>query len=156
MRPSEREFAEFLERVERPVHRALLAAFGAVDGRVAAQSAFEWAWEHWDRVITMTNPAAYLYRVGCTAAARERPRELPVGANLESSVSGAIEVHPELLRGLDQLAPQQRVAVVLVHGYGYTLREAAVVLGINPSTVRAHAQRALNRLRRTLEETDVA
>ena len=54
---------------------------------------------------------------------------------------------PEALAGLSQ---QQRLAVVLVHGYGYTLREVAELTGIRPTTVQNHLSRGLSRLRRSL------
>ena len=45
-------------------------------------------------------------------------------------------------------------AVVLVHGYGYTLREVAALTGIRPTTVQNHLSRGLARLRLTLGVRD--
>jgi DNA-directed RNA polymerase specialized sigma24 family protein len=45
---------------------------------------------------------------------------------------------------------RQRLAVVLVHGYGYTLREVAELTGIKPTTVQNHLTRGLSRLRALL------
>jgi RNA polymerase sigma factor (sigma-70 family) len=58
---------------------------------------------------------------------------------------------PAALAGLTQ---RQRVAVVLVHGYGYTLREVAELTGIRQTTVQNHLNRGLARLRSTLGVTD--
>ena len=60
-------------------------------------------------------------------------------------------VDHNLMEALDRLPDRQRVAVVLVHGHGYTFREAAELLDVNPSTVRIHLQRALAKLRHLLE-----
>jgi DNA-directed RNA polymerase specialized sigma24 family protein len=43
---------------------------------------------------------------------------------------------------------------VLVHGYGYTLREVAELTGIRQTTVQNHLTRGLTRLRATLGVTD--
>jgi RNA polymerase sigma factor (sigma-70 family) len=151
MVPSDSEFAAFLAQYEPRVHRALVAAYGVQEGRSAAQAAMTWAWEHWDRIETLSNVAGYLYRVGLTAATRSRPRDLVIDRPLAESVADDGRVDPDLVAALDNLSPQQRASVVLVHGHGYTLRDAGEVLGLNPSTVRIHVQRGLNKLRRTLE-----
>ena len=110
-----------------------------------------WAWENWDRVGALSNVAGYLYRVGSTAATRNRPRDVLTDRPLTESTAADGTIDPDLVAALDGLSPQQRAAVVLVHGHGYTLRDAAEVLGLNPSTVRIHVQRGLTKLRRTLE-----
>ncbi len=63
-------------------------------------------------------------------------------------------VEPALDGALADLSPQQRAAVVLVHGYGYSLSEAGGVLACSVSTVRNHVQRALRRLHAALEVSD--
>jgi RNA polymerase sigma factor (sigma-70 family) len=52
------------------------------------------------------------------------------------------------------LTQRQRLAVVLVHGYGYTLREVAELTGIRPTTVQNHLSRGLSRLRSLLGVND--
>jgi RNA polymerase sigma factor (sigma-70 family) len=54
---------------------------------------------------------------------------------------------PGLPAALASLPERQRVAVVLVHGFGYTLREVADLTGIKVTTVQNHLERALRRLR---------
>jgi DNA-directed RNA polymerase specialized sigma24 family protein len=44
--------------------------------------------------------------------------------------------------------------VVLVYGYGYTLREVAELTGIRPTTVQNHLSRGLSRLRGLLGVND--
>ena len=41
----------------------------------------------------------------------------------------------------------QRVAVLLTHGFGYTVREAADIIGVSPSTVQQNADRGLSQIR---------
>lgn len=147
-------FAAFWSAHEARLRRALVAAFGPVDGRAAAVHAMTWAWEHWDQVTAMANPAGYLYRVGRTAARRERSRPIPVDA-ASREAAGLPPADVDLVRALEQLSPQQRVAVVLVHAYGYPLREAAEVLEVSVATVREHVARGLRHLRSTLEDHDV-
>ncbi len=45
---------------------------------------------------------------------------------------------PGLPKALAALSQRQRLAVVLVHGYGYTLREVAELTGIRATTVQNH------------------
>ena len=47
----------------------------------------------------------------------------------------------------------QRVAVVLAHGYGWTHREVAELLGISTSSVQKHVERAMAKLQAALEVT---
>jgi DNA-directed RNA polymerase specialized sigma24 family protein len=144
-------FAEFLQRSEPRLRRALVATYGPVVGRDATVDALSWAWEHWDRMASMDNPVGYLYRVGQTAAARHRT-ELRVAPPV-SNVDGAEPV-PELAPALGRLSEQQRAAVVLVHGYALSQREAADTLGIAVSTLREHLDRGMSRLREELKDDD--
>ena len=54
------------------VRAALVAAYGVEAGRDAAAEAVAWALEHPERLRGLDNPAGYLYRVGQTAARRDR------------------------------------------------------------------------------------
>ena len=57
---------------------------------------------------------------------------------------------PGLPGALARLTERQRLAVVLVHGYGYTHREVAELTGIRQTTVQNHLTRGLASLRSTL------
>jgi RNA polymerase sigma factor (sigma-70 family) len=158
--PERTEFDDFVAGVEPRLRRALVAAYGPDEGREATADALAWAWQNWDRLQGMDNPAGYLWRVGQTAvrsAARQRQRELSAVVEVElEPLDGHREPHvePALDGALADLSPQQRAAVVLVHGYGYSLSEAAGVLACSISTVRNHVQRALRRLHAALEVSD--
>jgi RNA polymerase sigma factor (sigma-70 family) len=151
-------FSEFVAAVEPRLRRALVAAYGLDLGRDAAADALAWAWQHWDRVHAMTNPAGYLWRVGQTSVrrtTRRRVHEVVDGREFELELiedgRGERRVEPALNAALDGLSPQQRAAVVLVHGHGYSLSEAGEALGCSISTIRNHVARALRRLHAALE-----
>lgn len=151
--PARGSFAEFVERVEPRLRQALVATYGPVDGREAAVDALSWAWEHWDQVRVMQNPAGYLYRVGQSAVRNFAARHLPETALTHRAVE-LPEIHPELQATLRQLSDQQRAVVVLIHAFRWRQSEVAEVLGVSPSTVHAHLRRALDRLRNLMEVPD--
>jgi RNA polymerase sigma-70 factor, ECF subfamily len=159
---NEAEFERFVASVEPALRRSLVASFGLVDGRQAVVDALSWAWEHWDRVVTFDHPAAYLDRVGRTAALRQRERlqrqhhhEAAAAPWPGDGVALPPEIEPELVDALAGLSEQQRAAVVLVHGHGWSQRAAAEQLGIAVSTLREHLARGIDRLRTTLEADHV-
>jgi RNA polymerase sigma factor (sigma-70 family) len=153
------QFAAFVGMVEPRLRRALVAAYGAAAGRVAAADALAWAWQHWDRVQGMANPTGYLWRVGQTSARRGgriRGREISSSVHVVDleSVDAGPRLEPRLDGAMRALSDQQRAAVLLVHGYGLTLTETAETLGCGISTIRNHVDRALKRLRSALEVDD--
>ncbi len=142
------DFTAFVERVELRLRRALIAAYGLETGEEATRDALAYAWEHWDRVKIMGNPAGYLYRVGQSGARRLR-RWRPFAQDRRDS--RIPDVEPGLHRALQRLPRNQRVAVVLVHGFCWSAAEVAELLEIAPTTVRSHVERALGKLRAALE-----
>lgn len=141
------EFTRFVKEAEPRLSHALAAAYGPEIGAEATADALAWGWEHWKRVRKMRNGTGYLYRVGQTKARRYlRPAVLFPFIPVAETPS----VHPELPGVLTSLTPNQRAAVVLVHGYGYTEREVADLLGMSRWSVRTHVERALGRLRSAL------
>ena len=150
MDASRQEFTRFVKEAEPRLSHALAAAYGPEVGAEATADALAWGWEHWRKVRKMRNAAGYLYRVGQTKARRYfRPQ-----AAFPSVPAAEVpSVNPELPAVLESLTPNQRAAVVLVHGYGYTEREVAELIGISRWSVRTHVDRALIRLRSALEVT---
>lgn len=146
---AEEAFTEFVKRNEPKLRIALLAAYGGERGREATAEALAYAWEHWERISVMEKPLGYLYRVGQSKSRpRRRPRPAPTPA-------GRAEpwVEPELPAALRRLSHKQRMAVVLVHGYGWTHHEAADVMATSDATVRTHLHRGLEKLRVALGVT---
>lgn len=150
-RPRNRdEFELFVVRVRPALLEALVATYGPVDGREATGDALSWAWEHWDFVADLKRPLGYLYRVGQSSTRRfvVKPPPARLVAILDESFP---QVEPGLLPALERLSAQQRTVVLLVHGFDWRQSEVAELLGINPSTVQKHLERALARLRHELE-----
>lgn len=145
------DFERFVADVEPRLRHALVAAFGAAVGREAAADALAWAWQNWERVRAIDNPVGYLYRVGRTLALRSGARDVPVAEPVPSPTVPDDSFEPGLAPALARLSEVQRSAIVLVSGFGYTLREAAEVLGVTASTVHRDCERALARLRSELE-----
>lgn len=144
-----RDFEAFVKEAEPRLSRALAAAYGFEDGRDATAEALAYAFEHWDRLQHVANLPGYLFRVGQTRGRRKRQRVLfavPDG--------GDYSFEPGLPSALAGLSERQRLAVVLVHGYGYTAREVAELTGIRQTTVQNHLNRGLARLRATLGVTN--
>ena len=124
----------------------LTAARGFDQGREATAEALAWAWEHWVQVRGMDNPTGYLFRVGQSRTRTRKTPTLVVRATWSDPL-----VEPRLAQALTDLSEQQRTAVVLVHAYGWTLREVAELHGITVSTVQTHLERGLFKLRMALE-----
>lgn len=135
-------FDRFVTDVEPRLRRALVSLRGREAGRDATAEALGWAWEHWDRLRGMDNPAGYLYRVGTT---RSRPR--PAGHLRVEPPAGEPSFEPGLAPALERLSDRQRDAVVLVHGCGWSLQEVATALDISKSSVAVHVRRGLKQLR---------
>jgi DNA-directed RNA polymerase specialized sigma24 family protein len=60
-------------------------------------------------------------------------------------------IEPHLGRALADLSEAQRIAVILVHGFGWTLREVAELNGTKVTSVQTHLERGLRKLRVALE-----
>ena len=146
----EQAFTRFVKETEPRLSYALAAAYGPEVGADAAADALGYAWENWEKVRIMDNPAGYLYRVGQShSRGYRRPRKLfPAIAPADVP-----DIEPGLPSALESLTRNQRVAVVLIHGLDWTEHEAAELLGVSRSTVRTHAERGLSRLRTVLEVT---
>lgn len=137
-----------METAEPRLRTAFVAAYGEELGLEATAEAVAYGWEHWKRVGDMQNPAGYLYRVGQSAAVRSfrRPAMLPRPETHELP-----DFEPALLPALDQLSDAQRVAVVLVHGFGWSQVELAELFDVDSATIRKHLSRGLRKLKDALE-----
>ena len=140
-------FDDFVRTAGRRLQLSLVAAHGPAIGSDAAQVALAYCWEHWPRVSVMANPTGYLFRVGQNAARREY-RPAIAQNNVEPLVQPDYE--PGLVDALQELTEQQRIAVLLIHGHGYPLAEAAEVIDVSVSTVRNHLRRGTEKLRHRL------
>ncbi len=146
-------FEAFFAEAEPRLRRALTAAYGPDRGREAAAEALAYAWQHWDRVAEMANPVGYLYRVGISRTRARKPIEPERLAALgPPPTQVGDEVDPELWEAVTDLSDNQRVAVVLVHAFGWAMRDVADLLGVSVPTVGTHLRRGLATLRRRLAD----
>jgi len=129
------------------LRRAFIAAYGPEVGAEATADALAYAWEHWSRISDMQNPTGYLYRVGQSKARRyrRRPARLPLPETVAQPW-----IEPGLPRALERLSERQRQAILLCHGYGWTLTEVGELLDVGPSTVQRHIDRGMRKLRAQL------
>jgi DNA-directed RNA polymerase specialized sigma24 family protein len=148
---AENTFTAFMREVQPRVAIALAAALGQEAGQEATAEAFTYAWEHWDRVGSMKNPAGYVYRVGRSRVRRWRIP--PAGPAAFDADHREPWVEPGLRSALGRLSPRQRTVVVLMEGYGHTPQEVADLLGVSRSSVRRHSERALRKLRSAMGVT---
>lgn len=141
-------FSTFVETHEARLRHALTARFGPEIGMDAAADALAYGWEHWERVRAMENPSGYLYTVGADRGRRTARRRRVVFPSAPSQRPPWVE--PNLATAVANLTERQRTVVLLLHGYEWTQREVAEILGISKASVQRHAERALAHLRREL------
>lgn len=144
-------YEAFVETGGARLRRAFLAAYGPEVGAEATADALTYAWEHWSRVSEMRNPTGYLYRVGQSKARRYRRR--PIRLPQAESVAQPW-VEPGLPAALEHLSERQRQAILLCHGFGWTLAEVGELLDVGPSTVQRHLDRGMKKLRSDLGVDD--
>jgi DNA-directed RNA polymerase specialized sigma24 family protein len=140
------DFRHFLQEAEPRLRRALVAAYGGERGREATAEALAYAWEHWERVGTMSNATGYLYRVGQSRTRARLKRPLFVRPEHPEPW-----FEPSLAPALEKLSERQRTAVVLVHGFGWTLREVAECTDVKVTSVQNHLDRGMQKLRAALK-----
>jgi RNA polymerase sigma-70 factor (ECF subfamily) len=122
-----------------------------------AQEAFVRVLEHWERVGAMDNPAGYLYRTAMNQFRRRYRRRLLAARRSTSAAPSpdpfeAVDLQDEAIRALATLSERQRACIVLTELLGYPSEEAAHMLGIRASTVRAHTTMARAALRAKVGE----
>jgi RNA polymerase sigma factor (sigma-70 family) len=149
------DFAAFFAEEHRGLFKALYFVTGnRADAAELMQDAFLKLWERWDLVDRIDDPTAYLFRVAMNgsrmrarAARRAGRRLVPVGRDRDRSTrSSSARTSGS---SCSTWAPRQRAALLLLDMYGYGSEEAARIMGIRPSTVRALATQGRAVLRRT-------
>jgi DNA-directed RNA polymerase specialized sigma24 family protein len=146
--PDTSDFEAFFDAVEPQLRRAHFAVFGLERGPEATAEAFAWAWETWPRARELESPVGYLFRVGQSRTRGRRFRPVFTPATVDDPL-----VEPKLGAALVELSESQRAAVVLVHGFGWTMREVAELRGVKVTSIQTHLERGLRRLRAALEVT---
>jgi len=151
-------FEDFFETHRRSLYGAMCLVLGnRSEAEEITQDAFRKVWERWDRVSSMENLPAYLFRVAMNLF-RNRLRRARVAARKSVTFKAgpddlaAIEDRDEVVRWLKLLPPRQRAAIILTTYLDYSSEEAAKLLGIRASTVRALATQARAGVRQAMEE----
>lgn len=142
-------FSAFVEEVEPRLRRALVNVLGPDATHDAVADALVYAWEHWDRIEHLANPAGYLYRVARSSARVRRPKRVRFLVPEQSRIP---EVEPGLTAALANLTSPQRTAVWLIHACGWSYQETAEALDISTSAVGTHLGRGMDKLRTTIGE----
>src|SRR5438093_5667954 len=149
-----RDFRIFFEDEHRRLFKTLYFVTGdRAEAADLMQEAFLKLWERWDRMDTIDDPQAYLFRVALNgsrmrarAARRAARRTVPLGVVRDPYDD--VDIREDVRRMLLMLAPRQRAALVLLDLYGYGSEDAGRIMGIRPSTVRALATQGRAVLRR--------
>lgn len=143
-------FEAFVRQTEPRLRRPLVALYGNELGRDATAEALAYAWEHWDRLAPIDNLAGYLFRVAQSKSRRRRTPAVFVVPDRPFPTPAEHAFEPRLGAVLRSLPENQRLAVVLVHGFGWRITEVAELIGVKPTTVQNHLERGMRRLRKHL------
>jgi len=135
------------------LYRALYFITGsAADAEELMQDAFLKLWERWDRLDTIDDPVAYLFRVALNGfrmrarRARTATRKVLPAANTRDPFDD-VHVREDVRRMLRGISPRQRTAIVLTEILGYSSEQAAQIMRIQPTTVRVLASQGRAALR---------
>jgi len=146
-------FEELFLGVHERLYRALYFITGSsADAEELMQDAFLKLWERWDRLDTIDDPVAYLFRSALNGF-RMRTRRTRVAARRLTPIVTArdpfddVNVREDVRRMLRRLPPRQRTAIVLTEIFGYSSEQAARIMRIRPTTVRVLASQGRTALR---------
>lgn len=138
---TETEFTSFLETAEPRLRRALVGRYGPDVGRDAAAEALAYAWEHWERLRTMSNPAGYLYRVGQSKARKYRSKDrsmryAPAATGNDAHPAAVPTSGPDSEDG-DPMCPGRPEQIVALHSTpdGYLLIEGLPISFGGPAVI---------------------
>ncbi len=154
------DFAEFYRRSVDDCLRTVLVSVGDKEtAQDLVDEAFARAFASWRTVSRHPAPAAWVVRTALNANIswwRRRRREVSVPdpgmvadpAAVEGAAAGPVD--PTIMAALVRLPARQRQVVALRLFLDLDTARTAQVLGIAPSTVKAHLARALASLREDL------
>lgn len=124
--------------------------------RDSTDEAMARAYERWDQVAEMANPAGWTFRVAVNFA-RNRVRRRLIERNRPQHADGRQPdldgvADPAVARAVARLPLDQRAVVVLRFYLDWATDDVAAALGIAPGTVKSRLHRGLRRLETTLRE----
>jgi RNA polymerase sigma factor (sigma-70 family) len=122
-----------------------------------AQEALVRSWIHWKRIRSYDDPAAWARRVTRNLAANHARHVRRAPASVAPpAVAGPSDDHVALVSALRQLPRQQREAVVMHDGLGFSVREVAAELGVPEGTVKSWVSRGRSVLAPLLDIKEVS
>jgi RNA polymerase sigma-70 factor, ECF subfamily len=139
------DFATFFRDEREGLLKLLYFVTGSrADAADVMQDAFLKLWERWDRVDRIADLRGYLFRVALNGSRMRVRTALRAARRLVPVISSPdpfdeVNLREDVRHMLLELAPRQRAALVLLDMYGYGSEEAARIMRIRPSTVRALA-----------------
>ena len=148
-------FDTFFEEEHERLFKALYFVTGnRHDAEELMQDAFLRLWERWDDIGSIADPTGYLFRVALNGFRMRRRRATtalrkvtPVVEERDGFLEA--EMRADVRQLLLGLTPRQRAALLLVDLLGYPCEQAARILRVRPSTVRALATQGRRALRAT-------
>ncbi len=154
-----RDFDRFFrENYDTTVRGLLLDGTSSADAHDAAQEAYVRAYARWWRVGHYREPAAWIRRVAVNVVrdqhrhSKVRENALPKVAVPEAVEDSTAADSDDFDEVLASLPPQQRRAVDLYYGAGYSTEEAANRMGISPGAFRFHLSRGRRALKPRMVE----
>ena len=146
-------FDTFFEEEHERLFKALYFVTGnRHDAEELMQDAFLRLWERWDDLDRINDPTGYLFRVALNGFRMRRRRAKTAIRRLtpvreEGDAFVEAEMRADVRQLLLRVTPRQRAALLLVDLLGYPSEQAASILGVRPSTVRALATQGRRALR---------
>ena len=144
-------FADEHERL----YRGLLFITGSTsDAEELMQDAFLKLWERWDRIESIDDPVAYLFRIALNGSRMRARRALRLSRKLMQFPDGAadpfehVEAREDLRMLLRGIPTRQRAALVLTEIFDYTSEQAGEIMHVHGGTVRMLASQGRAALRR--------
>jgi RNA polymerase sigma factor (sigma-70 family) len=146
-------------------HERVLRAFYLVTGdreeaEDLVQDAFVKVFERWEMVRTMAAPTGYVFQTAMNGLRSKYRRAVMAVRRIalitprSGDACDEVDVREDVRRALTMLTRRQRAAIVLTELLGYPAEEAARILSIKSSTVRALTTQARTTMRSILGETD--
>lgn len=155
--------ALYRDLVDRSADGVLRYVYGMVGDPTVAedltQDVFLRAWEHLDELRDASAARSWLFAIAANAARRQLKRAsrfawLPLDPRRQDAGNpnpDGVNEGAEIERALGKVSDDDRAVVLLVGLEGFSLSEAAGVLGTSPAAAKKRWQRACARLRTLIE-----
>lgn len=144
------DFDAFYREARPSVGRALALTLRDVDlATDSLDEAMVRAYQRWDRVGRLDNPAGWVYRVGLNHA-RSRLRRLLRRVPPPAEATEFTVADPAIERALAELSVDHRAVVVCRLLLGWSESQTADALAIRPGTVKSRLSRASKQLEHRL------